>query len=205
MVGIYKITNPKGKVYVGQSINMETREGHYTSLMCESQPKIFNSIKKYGWKAHIFEKIEECDVSQLNTRERYWQDYYNVLKEGLNCRLTTTTDKSGEMSIETRKKISNSSKGISRNKGVSKSKKHKEKLSLAVVNRIYTTERLNNMKKSMLGKNTRSIICTTTNEIFDSINECANTYNINPNSIGNILIGRATSTREGYKFNYIKQ
>ena len=51
--------------------------------------------------------MEECRVEDLNTRERYWQDYYNVIsKQGLNCRLTGTEDKSGFLSEETRKKQS---------------------------------------------------------------------------------------------------
>ena len=203
MIGIYKITNPKGKVYIGQSIDIESRKKNYTYSRCKNQTKLFNSIEKYGWSNHSFSIIEECIINQLNTQERYWQDYYNVLEEGLNCMLTTTIDKSGKLSLKTKNKISGSSKGVSRNKGIPKSEEHRAKLSIAVKQRVYTPERLNNMKKSMVGKNTRSIICTTTNEIFTSIKKCANKYKINPESIGNILRGRAKSTREGYKFNYI--
>jgi len=29
MVGIYKITNPNGKIYIGQSINIESRKRVY--------------------------------------------------------------------------------------------------------------------------------------------------------------------------------
>ena len=59
------------------------------------------SFKKYGVKNHIFEVIEECLVENLNKRERYWQEYYNVLNEGLNCRLTETEERSGKLSKET--------------------------------------------------------------------------------------------------------
>ena len=42
-----------------------------------------------------FEIIEQCILTQLNERERYWQDYYDVLGiNGLNCKLTETKDKS---------------------------------------------------------------------------------------------------------------
>jgi hypothetical protein len=47
----------------------------------------------------------------LNERERYWQDFYNVLSEnGLNCRLTTSNDRSGKLSDETKKKMSKNAK-----------------------------------------------------------------------------------------------
>lgn len=111
MIGIYKITNPKGKVYIGQSINIEKRFTDYKYLQ-KKQTKIFYSIQKYGYDKHIFEVVEECCITQLNERERYWQEYYNVLEFGLNCRLTKTNDKSGFFSNESKLKISKSKKGI---------------------------------------------------------------------------------------------
>jgi group I intron endonuclease len=110
MIGIYKITNPKGKIYIGQSIDIERRLKEYKNIKCLSQRKLRNSIIKYGWENHIVEVIEECSIENLNTIERYWQDYFNVLQHGLNCRLTQTHDKSGKDSISTKNKKSNSLK-----------------------------------------------------------------------------------------------
>jgi len=76
MIGIYKITSPSGRIYVGQSINIEQREKQYINNHTKSQPKIHNSIKKYGWQNHLHEIIEECLVDQLNERETYWKQYY---------------------------------------------------------------------------------------------------------------------------------
>lgn len=114
MVGIYKITNPKGRVYIGQSINIERRFNDYKSRNNSYQIKLFNSFNKYGVNSHIFEIIEECLEEELNIKERYWQDHYNVLENGLNCRLTTTDDKSGKLSEETKLKLSIASKGKKR-------------------------------------------------------------------------------------------
>lgn len=103
MIGIYKITNPTGKIYIGQSINLEKREDDYMKLRCDKQPKLYNSLKKYGWEQHIFEIIEKCSLEQLNKREIYWGLYYNVLEEnGLNLRLG---DARGKCSEEMKKKI----------------------------------------------------------------------------------------------------
>jgi len=112
-IGIYKIINPKGKIYIGQSTNIYSRLDDYKKIVAsvKSQIKIYNSLKKYGSKSHLFEIIEECSVESLNERERYWQDYYNVLNEGLNCKLTKTGDKSGFISQEIKNKIGNSNRG----------------------------------------------------------------------------------------------
>lgn len=87
MTGIYKITNPKGKIYIGQSTNIEKRKEIYKKLYCKKQIMLYNSIKKYGWENHKFEILEECSIKKLNEREKYWGSYYNVLEKGLNLRL----------------------------------------------------------------------------------------------------------------------
>jgi group I intron endonuclease len=111
MTGIYKITNPNGKIYIGQSVNAENRILHYKRLNCKEQPKIYNSLKKYGVQNHTFEIIHICNIEELNNLERYYQELYNVIKNGLNCRLTITTDKSGRFSEETKLKMSIAQKG----------------------------------------------------------------------------------------------
>jgi group I intron endonuclease len=86
MIGIYKITNPKGKVYVGQSIDINHRLGKYKRLNgnVSNQKKIYNSLIKYGIENHSFEIIEECSLEQLNEREIYYIEKYNSYKNGLN-------------------------------------------------------------------------------------------------------------------------
>ena len=115
IIGIYKITNPKGKVYIGQSIDIERREQCYVGLYSsiKGQPKIYNSIKKYGWENHKFEIIEECSIELLDEREIYWGTYYDSLnaKTGLNCKLGNSNSIVNE---ETRKKYSIANKGKKR-------------------------------------------------------------------------------------------
>jgi group I intron endonuclease len=110
MVGIYKITNPKGEVYIGQSIDIKKRFNAYKKLRCKNQPKIYNSFVKYGVENHIFEILEELDVQSLNKRERFWQKEFDVLNNGLNCKLTNENDFNGSFCKETKEKMSNSAK-----------------------------------------------------------------------------------------------
>ena len=147
MIGIYKITSPSGKIYVGQSINIKKRFETYKKLYCKQQIKLYNSLLKHGAENHKFEIIEECSVELLNERERYYQDFYNVLKKGLNLKITQTNDKSGYFSLETKNKISIANKGKKRteeqikkmsdnlkgriaiNKGIKMSEEQRKKLS----------------------------------------------------------------------------
>ena len=114
-IGIYKITSPNNKVYIGQSINIEIRKKYYLNLnKCKKQPKLYNSLKKYGFDQHIFEIIEECNLDQLNEREIYWKQYYLNQVNGdwdkvLFCNLFDTGG--GPKTEEHRKKISKSRKG----------------------------------------------------------------------------------------------
>ena len=166
-MGIYKIINPKGKIYIGQSINIEKRFRGYFKMYCFNQPRLFNSLKKYGCNNHTFEIIEECLLKCLNERERYWQDFYNVTnKEGLNCSLTTTDSKSGTQSKITRLKIGNPQIGkIVSDETKSKMKvaaskrekkmpklKMEKKIVLDPNKRLVTTETRSKMSKSAEGK-----------------------------------------------------
>jgi hypothetical protein len=93
MIGIYKITSPSGKIYIGQSKDVENRWDQYKKPNnYKGQVKLYRSIIKYGIINHNFEIIENCLEEKLNERERYWQDYYDVLNKniGLNCVLTKT-------------------------------------------------------------------------------------------------------------------
>jgi group I intron endonuclease len=112
MVGIYKITSPSGKIYIGQSINILNRFNQYKSLsQTKGQKKLHYSFKKYGIDKHIFDIIEQCSIDLLNERERYWQDYYDVLNNGLNCILTDTNDSVKVFSKETIDKIRKGNQG----------------------------------------------------------------------------------------------
>ena len=125
---IYKITSPSGKVYIGQTLDLKKRERSYTTSNCKQQPKIFNSIQKYGWEEHSFEVIEEVlDREVLNEREKYWIEYFNSMNEGLNC---TGGADSKLISPETIEKIRQSKLGKpSPNKGKKLSEEQKKRVS----------------------------------------------------------------------------
>lgn len=113
MVGIYKITSPNNRVYIGQSRNIETRFKSYKALDCKEQILLYRSFKKYGVDKHTFEIVEECKLKDLNDRERHWQEFYNVTDKdkGLNCVLVKTDEKPRKVSKQTLKRMSESQLG----------------------------------------------------------------------------------------------
>lgn len=115
-IGIYKITSPTGKVYIGQSKDISKRFKLYFKLSnsVKTQTRLYNSLKKYGVENHQFDIIEYCSEDELNCSERFWQDEFDVLgREGLNCILQECGEKRRVFSDEIKKKIGkNSSKRI---------------------------------------------------------------------------------------------
>lgn len=156
-IGIYKITSPTNRIYVGQSIEIETRWSSHTSksVYLKSKYPLYNSFRKYGIDTHLFEILEICDESQLNERERYWQDLFDVLSYGLNQRLTTTSDNSGKLSTSHKKKISESMRG--KNSwcvGVSRTDETKKRISETKRKNpyVFTEEQKKQMSESSKGQ-----------------------------------------------------
>lgn len=148
MIGIYKITSPTGRIYIGQSRNIEQRFKEYKLRLGKNQINLHNSFLKHGVDNHTFEVIEECDFELLNERERYWQDFYKVTsKKGLNCILTGTKTKPYVMTEESRLRRSASQKGIKI------SEEGKKNISIAMKKRILTKEQLEAGTKRLVEAN----------------------------------------------------
>ena len=105
--GIYKITSPSGRIYIGQAKNLRKRLNSYKGLHCKGQTKLYNSLKKYGWENHQFDIIEYCLEEELNCSERFWQDEFDVMSQnGLNCILQECGENRGVYSEIVRKNMS---------------------------------------------------------------------------------------------------
>jgi group I intron endonuclease len=232
MIGIYKIDNPLGKSYIGQSIKIETRFSRYKNLKCKDQPKIYNSLVKYGAENHVFSVLLECTQNELNDKEIYYIEKYDTVKKGLNIK---QGGHSGLHSVETKEKMSKKAignkygngnknrEGIkwsdefrekmipirkTQNIGNKLSQETKEKISIANkgnkkrLGAILTDKQKLNIK---LGHKeyAKSIICKETGQIYFSIRECSKLMNIDRKSICNILKSLQLKSK-GYSFEYAR-
>lgn len=151
--GIYKITSPTNKIYIGQSIDIIKRWQKYYNLNCKQQCKIYASLLKYGPNKHNFEIICQCDRSELNNLEKYYIDLYKCFNtdNGLNLLDGGNLNK---FSDETRKKMSLSKIGKTR----IISKEHREKLSKAKKGKMFSDKHKLNLSKSSINKNAKPIL-----------------------------------------------
>jgi len=197
MIGIYKITSPNGRAYIGQSIDIQRRFSFYKHLNCKKQPVLYRSFVKYGVDNHTFEILELCSFNDLNIKERYWQEFYNVLNEGLNCNLTETDVLPKIYSQETKDKISKS------NTGKVFTDEHKQHLSetkklttIGSNNSFYGKTHTDDFKKERSVKRSRGgnpkakkVIDTNTTLIYDCAKDVAEQFNLNYNTFKSQLSG----------------
>lgn len=200
IIGIYKITSPSGRIYIGQSkdVNYRWYKSYKVLSKVKGQPKIYNSLKKYGWEAHKFEILEECLVERLHEREIWWKE--QILEEVgwggvLFCKIKDPQTKipSG-YTLEVREKISKALKGRILSEDT------KNKISISNSNKKRTKEhicKLNETRKISIYQ-----IDIKTNEIineFSSMKEAGRFLGNNANGITEVIKGRS-KTAYGFKW-----
>lgn len=165
IIGIYKLTSPSGKIYIGQSRDCGKREEHYRNLRIHDQPAIYNSIKKHGWITHKFEIIHECSESFLDELEKFYIIFFDTYqtKHGLNLqeggyggypseesrKKISLKSKGRIVSEETRKKISLAHKGSIKPRGHKLSKEHIEKLKQTHKGKVLSESHKANIAKGL--------------------------------------------------------
>lgn len=87
--GIYKITNLNNNMcYIGQSTNVRNRiKAHVQASLGISSianQLVHDKMAEEGLEAFSFQILEECEKDKLNTREKYWIDYYTSNEYGYN-------------------------------------------------------------------------------------------------------------------------
>lgn len=202
MIGIYKITNPTGRVYIGQSVNLKKRRREYSRLQsCKTQTRLYRSLLKYGFSEHIFEVIEECNVEDLNTRERHWQDFYDVVgPSGLNLRLTQTDDKSGHCSQETANRIGDGNRG---KKKPPRTEEHRKHLSEALQGNNPSELTRQKFREIRMGKtgteswkgannpSARAVQDIETGQVYETVRAAAKAIEVKPGTLQAWLSGRS--------------
>ena len=97
---IYKITNPRGKEYIGQTNNIIKRIHNYKYKRCKGQVSLYNSICKYGWENHAIKVMTEFPDEYADDVEieyiKYHKTYHteggmNLTRGGLRPKMTQET------------------------------------------------------------------------------------------------------------------
>jgi group I intron endonuclease len=167
MIGIYKITSPTGKIYIGQSWDIAQRWRFHKNENRFYGP-LQKSFKKYGYGKHCFEIIHELptDVEQkvIDAYERLYIELYDncgcVL---LNIAPGGKGGKGYKHRLEDRKRMSEIAKKrglkpeeITRmhlaNKGRKLSEETKTKIRNSLVGKRFTEQRRKNISAGQKGR-----------------------------------------------------
>ena len=87
--GIYKITRLKtGEIYIGKSTDIKTRWQQHTksAFHCGtiSHSILHTTIERDGVENFTWELLEEVPKDKLGEREKYWIEFYDSKRYGLN-------------------------------------------------------------------------------------------------------------------------
>lgn len=163
IIGVYKITSPSNKIYIGQSIDIYRRFNKYKKLNCKNQLRLYNSFLKHGCDNHKFEILQTCKEDELNELEIYYIDSYQSYNNKFGMNLREGGGSKGRHSEESKRKMSISRTGKtlskeSRNKiseshkGLIMSDETKKKIGIANKGRILTGESRMKMSVAKKGK-----------------------------------------------------
>jgi group I intron endonuclease len=224
MTGVYKITSPSNRIYVGSSISINDRLTNYRNGHLQYQRKLNASFNKYTTKAHTFELLEICCKENVRQRERFHCLKYDVLGEfGLNLKIPHENDGYGSVSEETRKKLSEARTGeknamygkigeLSPNFGKKGSEEKRRKLSLAnskekhpLYGKKHSEETIKKMKDSSRrvskGEHSQAkkVISLETGQIWDCAVDCYNEMGLTRDQLYKMLNGKLKSPPK-YKY-----
>lgn len=200
MIGVYKITNPIGQVYVGSSKNIEKRWKGHKTLLQKNHRKLIESFGKYGVENHKFEVVIECKKDQLKELETFYGLKLNALdrEKGLNLMLPKLKDGSGGCS-EDRIIWNKGKKGlqvawnkglkgvcVAWNKGIPMREDSKEKMR---VKKTGVSSPRKGIKTGKPSNNSRVILDTYTGVFYDSCTEAAKLFGYKRQTLQAMLSG----------------
>jgi group I intron endonuclease len=231
IIGIYRITNPEGKIYVGYSTDLQRREAQYSINNISTQRLLKESIIKYRWDNHTFDILEYCSLNELKMREKYWIEFYKSYQNGLNLNkggggpLNHSERTKKEMSKPKPEGFGEIISNIKKGKPNPKLSLFKKDKPSSFTGYKHTSETKQLMSQYRSGKTYEEIFgeeegkiqqynkslprkgknikCINSGVIYPSVKEASTNLNISERSISNILTGLANKTKSGLKFIYV--
>ena len=151
--GIYIIKNvANGKVYIGQSRHLANR--HYSHFHALELGKHFNkhlqrSYDYYGAESFMFSVLEECEIDDLDEREKYWIARY----DSMNVDKGYNNEGGGNVGKEVSERTREAKRGKNNpnfGKHASAETRLKQRMSSIGKNSPLTAEQVYEMKEEML-------------------------------------------------------
>lgn len=217
MVGVYKIINNlDGRVYIGRSIDVETRIAkHFNYLIKDPHGELDRDIRRLGKENFSWELLRECTEEEMDDYEAIFIGVYDACnpEKGYNKKSCTTTTTNGNekpiIDIDTFEKFK-STGDCARKLGISQGDITRvcNHLSGTINGRrfMYLDEY---EEKGIIeyiplkhGTKKKQVKCLENNEIYESAHEAGRQLNLNFRLITSVCNGKRKTTG-GYHFQYI--
>jgi hypothetical protein len=182
MNGIYKISFPDGKTYVGRSYTIEKRIQRHQNALSGKRHINYKMQREYDkqgdFKWEVLEIVNGNKIEQ-SIKEKYWIE---KLTPELN--LTKGGDGGWELMVESNKGRLSKEVLIKRGIAISEARKKlyqdpEKKKWLIEHSGIYLNNGYNNQKTGGDSPNAKKIMNINTGEIYDSVKDAAKMNNIN--------------------------
>ena len=202
---IYKIENKlNGKVYIGQTIrSFEERINEHKR---KHKRGIGQAIDKYGEENFTYEIIDYADSeNSLNELEIYYIQYFNSLvPNGYNLCLGGGNTSGYHHTEESKSKMSKSQKGKWEKENNPFYGKHHSEEQKAKWSKQRKGRDMSKARESSIEKNRKKVINLDTLQVFNSIKEAGEFYNIASTHITRVCKGKR-KTCKGYHFMYYEE
>lgn len=204
---IYKATNKiNNKVYIGQTHKtLEERMRRHKNDSKKQNSYFYRAIRKYGWENFIWEIIDTANTDEeLNEKEQYWIKFYNS-SDNKNKGYNSTSGADNNYTITKYERLRRSERAKGSNNpmygkpgtwlGKTFSDSHRKNLSNSLKGRKvpWATGKNHWLSKPLINLNT--------GEIFNTIQEAANAYCVNRESISKQINGK-TKNCNGFKWEF---
>lgn len=201
---IYKITNKiNNKIYIGQTIR--TLEERVKEHKRKKNCSLYKAFNKYGIENFDFEIIEKCNsTEEMNEKEIYWIKYYDCLMpKGYNL-----CEGGGQTNGYTHKEESKIKMSKNRGRYYGENNPFYGKTHTLEQKQKWSKERkgkdLSKAIEKSIKSRQRKVINLDTMEIFNSIKEASEKYNLKDTHITRVCKGKRNKTG-GYRWQYLEE
>jgi group I intron endonuclease len=97
-------------IYIGRTLCFRKRYNNYATLSCKRQPRLYSSLRKYGFDNHNITVLIKCKPEELNL----WEAFYIKLFDSFNTEYGMNLTSGGDAALhteQTKEKIRKSNLG----------------------------------------------------------------------------------------------